>query len=861
MSLSRFLRALAVGSCFLIGVASAQPQSPFVPQPSKPVNTARPWTFWWWMGSTVTEVELTRQLEQLAKAGLGGVHIIPIYGVKGYEQQSIPFLSKRWLAVFAHTVREANRLGLGVDVTNGTGWSFGGPTVTPDMAAHKWQLVDGRFTMALTNQQVKRSSPGSGGPALDYFDGQATEQYLRWFDSTLVTLPERPRAVYNDSYELYGANWTRNFSGEFASRRGYPLESQLRAFLDSNQTETSIRVRQDYHETLADLLADGFTRTWTGWATKNGYATRNQAHGSPGNLLDLYALATIPETESFGSSRFPIPGLRVDEGYEVDNFGTPNPLAMKFASSAANLTGKRLVSSETGTWLANHFNVSLAQLKPQMDELFTAGINHIFYHGTTYSPTTESWPGWLFYASTNYGPTAHFWNELPALNRYIERCQTRLQTSKADNDVLVYFPIHDLWATKAKSAGGVHQLEVHHVDRWLLQLPFGKLCETLLKRGYSFDYVSDKQLNQISVKSGQIQASGGRYRVILVPACQYIPEATLRRLRQLAKEGATIVFDQTLPQQSAGYADHVRRDASVRAMGQEMKQLKTVRVAADAIQTLQALNVLAEQLAAKGLSFIRKQRNGKPVYFITNLSDQFESGWVSISAGGTRWYRYDPLSDQTTSVPVRRTAVGNTEVWLRLLPGQSCFLTTVAPAQPIANLLTPSQTQTVVSELTGPWTLAFQTGKPAGMPTATLDRLASWTTLSDSTSYFSGKARYETTFSVSTPLKQTNIYRLSLGDVRETARVWLNGQEVGLAWSLPFELTIPATLLRLGANTLAVEVTNLSANYMRLRDGQQPNWKKFYDINIVDIRYKPFDATTWKPVPSGLLGPVRLVRE
>jgi hypothetical protein len=114
---------------------------------------------------------------------------------------------------------------------------------------------------------------------------------------------------------------------------------------------------------------------------------------------------------------------------------------------------------------------------------------------------------------------------------------------------------------------------------------------------------------------------------------------------------------------------------------------------------------------------------------------------------------------------------------------------------------------------------------------------------------------------VATPVNQAATYRLSLGDVRETARVWLNEQEVGLAWSLPFEVTIPATLLRQTDNRLVVEVVNLSANYMRLRDGQLPDWKKFYDINMVDIRYSPFNATNWKPMPSGLLGPVRLIRE
>ena len=89
------------------------------------------------MGSTVTESDITWQLENFAKAGLGGVHIIPIYGVKGLEKQAIPYLSPRWMEVLAHTVREGKRLGLGVDMTTGTGWPFGGTNVSPEFAAKK----------------------------------------------------------------------------------------------------------------------------------------------------------------------------------------------------------------------------------------------------------------------------------------------------------------------------------------------------------------------------------------------------------------------------------------------------------------------------------------------------------------------------------------------------------------------------------------------------------------------------------------------------------------------------------------------------------------------------------------------------
>ena len=703
---------------------------------------------------------------------------------------------------------------------------------------------------------------------MDYFSKAAVQQYLRRFDSTLTRLPEKPRAVYNDSYEVYGANWTDNFLTEFKNRRGYDLNDQLAAFLDTTQSANGILVHQDYHQTLAELLHDGFGRPWADWARGHGYRSRNQAHGSPGNLIDLYARADIPETESFGSSRFPIPGLRVDAGYEVDRFGTPNPLAMKFASSAAHLTGKPLVSSETGTWLANHFQVSLSQLKPQMDELFTSGINHVFYHGIPYSPPAEQWPrvdspGWLFYASTNYGPTSHFWPHLPLLNRYVERCQTRLQASRPDNDVLLYFPIHDLWATRAKSGGGIHQLEVHHVERWLLLQAVGRLGEQLLQRGYSFDFISDDLLNSLMVSGQNVQSAGGAtYQVIVVPRTTYIPATTLHRLEQLARQGARIVFEGALPQQAAGFHNHSARTADVQRLGQALQQRKTVAVSPDVFGTLGQLGIRAEPWAAEGLSFIRKRQADTTQYFITNLGNRYRQNWVTLSATG-RVDRYDPLTGQTGPLPVRKGVTGRTEVFLALEPGQSCFVN-VTPGDATPGAASPvsasAQTESVGKPiaLRTPWQFQFGPGRPALTASATLPALASWTTLSDSAGYFWGTGRYVTTFDLPAGALPNQAYTLDLGDVREVADVRLNGQPLGTAWCLPFRLEIPAGQLKPRDNRLEITVTNLSANYMRLYDRRNPGWKKFYDINIVDIRYRPFDATRWEALPSGLLGPVTL---
>ncbi|MET7255785.1 glycosyl hydrolase [Dyadobacter fermentans] len=825
----------------------------FAQSNAQKLSTSKPWTYWWWMGSAVTKADITAQLEYFSKSGLGGVHIIPIYGVKGYEKAAIPFLGDQWLEVMEHTVREGGRLGLGVDMTTGTGWPFGGPNVTIASAAQGMTVVEGKPVVKPTGQKVKRAAPGGEGLVLDPFNANGMSQYLSRFDSAFSKASAKPRAMYNDSYEAYGANWTDDFAQQFQFRRKYDLLGKLILLSDSTGNPEATLVKIDYHQTLAELLLERYAKPWTAWSREHGFVTRYQAHGSPGNLLDLYEAADIPETESFGTSRFNIPGLRVDPDYSIDQFGTPNPLAMKFASSAANLSGKKLVSSETGTWLANHFKVSLSQIKPQIDELFTAGINHVFYHGTTYSPENEGFPGWLFYASTNFGKTSHFAEHFPLLNRYVDLCQRQLQNSQPDNDVLVYFPIHDLWATKAKSGGGVHLLEVHHVDRWLLDLPFGKLSERLWKEGYAFDFVSDLQLKKFNVgANGVLNSGNASYKTLVIPSATYLPEETLAELLRLANAGANIIFDQKLPSTVTGNARHDERQEAFDETLRRLSSVQNVKVSKNLYADMSNNGVVKEQLAEKGLTFIRKKSpNGLPLYFVANLGNTFQSGWVRIGKGETM-SRNTPTRGE--SLLHTRTVGGREEIFLNLPPGESCFLEGAADGSDFPFVSGTSKEW----ELKGQWEVSFLNGKHSTPAPAKLTTLKSWTTLPDSAEYFSGKARYRIVFDLKGPLKQYADAGISLGDVREVASVKLNGKDLGTAWHIPFQLYAGHALKSKG-NVLEIEVTNLSANYMRLRDQQQPDWKKFYDINIVDITYKKFDATRWQPMPSGLLGPVKLI--
>ena len=819
------------------------------------ISTSKPWTYWWWMGSAVTQEDITAQLEGFSRAGLGGVHIIPIYGVKGYENDFVPFLTDHWLKVMEHTVVEGKRLGLGVDMTTGTGWPFGGPNVTKQMAAKTISFKDNKWTIVPTKQEVKRAAPGGEGLVFDPFHPTAMADYLTRFDSAFVHAKALPRSMYMDSYEAYGANWTDDFLKEFKKRRGYDLQNEPALLTDTTGKPGSVLVKIDYHQTLSELLRERYAHIWTSWSRKNGFLTRYQAHGSPGNLLDLYDEADVPETESFGTSRFSIPGLRIDPDYSINQFGTPNPLAMKFASSAAHFSGKKLVSSETGTWLANHFKVSLSQVKPQIDELFTSGINHIFYHGTTYSPVKETYPGWLFYASTNFGPASHFAEHFSLLNQYVERCQKLLQESQPDNDVLVYFPIHDLWSTPAKSGGGVHLLEVHHVDRWLLQLPFGQLTTKLWKEGYAFDYVSDRQLSRLSAsKNGEVTSGKSTYKTIIIPPSTYMPEETLNELARLAKSGANIIFADHFPISVTGYNLNGTRQKEFLTKLNDLKAKTTsVIVSKDWLAGLQKHGVVQEQWAKQGLTFIRKKSGDKYFYFVANLADSFKEGWIHAGKLNGNVERYDPLTNESLTLATR-TEKGENQVFLKLLPGESCFLRS-SDKKAESSVASKSEKQQVID---GIWNIEFVKGKPSLPASGKLNKAGSWISLSDTARYFSGTAKYSLDFDVAVELLSSNSIILDLGDVREVAAVKLNGKEIGTAWSIPFHLKLIPEMLKEKGNKIEIEVTNLSANYMRLRDKQAPEWKKFYDINIVDITYKKFNADNWEPMPSGLLGPVRL---
>jgi hypothetical protein len=926
----------ALSLLFFAGMATPTPAADDALAWPVLTSPTRPWTYWWWMGSAVDKTNLTRELQRYHDARLGGVHIVPIYGPKGWESNYISYLSPKWMELLGYTVSEAHRLGLGVDMTTGTGWCFGGPEVS-DRDANASVVVktydlgvgerlkekfkresiqalvafgpDGKsidltdsistngevffsppgnrvgtetsappktwriyaISQKPSGQKVKRAAPGGEGWMLNPFYQPATSDYLRRFTEAFTGYDgPKPRAMYQDSYE-YKSDWAPDFFTQFEKRRGYKLQTELPAFFGTNQDDHATRVKSDYHETVSDIMVEESEPLWVKWSHEHGFITRYEAHGSPGNLLDLYAVADIPETEVFRTNR--------------------NPLVSKFASSAAHVKGGNLVSAETGTWLAEHFTETLGEMKSLVDDMFLSGVNHVFYHGTCYSPDEAGWPGWLFYASTQMNPRNSIWRDAPALNDYIARCQSILQSGKPDNDILLYWPIYDYWNDPTNQ---LPTLQVESQQIWFENQAIGKTAHALWNRGYAFDYISDRQLQAAKVVDGKIQMPGGNYKVIVVPECKFMPLETFKQLLKLAENGATVIFEKQLPTDVPGWRDLEKRRAEFKklsarvkfvryhdsspagfAVGNETSFGKGQILESTVESTLMAANVKPEPMAEAGLSFIRRSFDGGYYYFIANRGGNNFDGWIMLGRSAKSVIILHPITSNSGLASVKQTSgFGLPLIRLQLSAGESVILRAFANEEvkgPAWNYWQPQTPDANTQTLTGLWNVKFIQGGPMLPADFQTAKLASWTTFPDTnTQAFAGTAGYSITFDapglVSSPdssgtasdtlKREHQTFFLDLGKVCQSARVKLNGQDYGTLITPPFRAVVDN--LKPTGNVLEIEVTSVAANRIRDLDRRGVPWKNFHDINFVNIDYKPFRAAAWPLTDCGLLGPVTL---
>jgi hypothetical protein len=686
------------------------------------------------------------------------------------------------------------------------------------------------FIASHTRMMVKRAAVGAEGFVLNHYDRAAIDAHLKAVGDRLAQAfgENPPHAIFSDSLEVERSDWTGDFPEQFRKRRGYDLIPYLPALVGDIGQRT-MEIRHDWGQTLSELADDNYLAPLRDWAHRHGTLLRSQTYGTPPVTLSRYALVDLPE----------------GEGSQWRHF-----TATRWASSASHLYGHQVTSSETWTWLHSPvFRATPLDMKAEADLHFLQGVNQLVAHGFPYSPPSAGEPGWRFYAAAVFNQHNPWWLVMPDIARYLQRVSFLLRQGQPVNDVAVYLPTDDAWAGFTPGNVSVNKS---------MDALVGPVVPRVLDAGYNFDFIDD----------GAIAHAGSRvpYPILILPAVQRIPLATYQKLAEYVRQGGILLATGHAPSQAPGLmaeADtpKVRELSRVLfespgASGHLVSDTNTLSAALHA--------ALAPDVAtAPEIGFVHRKLGFADAYFLVNTSNHPVQTPAAFRVQGLTGAWWDPITGTTANA-------GDPKVELSLAPYESrvlLFSKEHSPADPVHSSPAPAPI-----DLQGAWKITFS-GESQPLTTSTLH---SWTD-DEAHRYFSGQAAYETTITIPRAFlaSQHPVYlnfgegtvvttaernsgsgmRAMLeGPVREAAVVYINGQRAGAVWSAPYEVAVSG-LLRVGQNQVRVVVANLAIN--ALAKGPLPDYKA---LNAkYGERFQPQDLGNLKPLPSGILGPLRLI--
>ena len=830
------------------------------------------------------------------------------------------FLSPEHLEALRFTAEKAKELGLRMDLTLGSGWPYGGPqfsrreavgalhelspvSVTPKQArveepAHSG-AEDGEIVAALlgpvTNAPagkspylpleirgstallpsdlrgatrvtfytlglpglvyVKRAAYGADGYIVDHYSPTAIEKFIKEVADPAIQAcgPNPPYSIFCDSLEVAGENWTPDFLAEFQKRRGYDLKPLLPALFSDFGPKT-LEIRQDWGQTVTEIFNDYFEGAFTKLAAKNKTKFRIQAYGTPPAALFSYAYCDLPE----------------GEGYPWKKFTTT-----RWASSASHLLGKPVTSSEAFTWLHSVvFRATPLDMKAEADQHFLCGINQLICHGWPYTPAGVAYPGWSFYAAAVFDEKNPWWLVMPDITKYLQRISYILRQGTPANDVALFLPNSDAWA----NLGQKFSINAVMDDK------VSGLVKTITDSGYNLDFFDDQLLALRGKVSGNTLAFGDvHYRVVVLPGVERILPATMQKLEKFAKAGGIVIATGRLPELAPGYQTPDKDTQTVRDIAQRLfKDANGPGIfIADENQLGAALAKrlspdVAVSSGASEIGVVHRHTAAGEIYFVANTSNEPKSVDAAFRVAGLQPEIWNPMNGEISPATVAEKFAGSTTVHLNLEPYGSTIVAFTKRTLPAPKLSAWMGEVPPPVDLSSGWTVTFGKG---GLPVA-MDTLASWTTLTNEI-HFSGVATYEKTIttapgmlnpglSVSFDFGQATVappgsegadggprFRAALNPpVREAAVLYLNDQRVGSLWCPPYALDVTGKL-KPGENKIRVEVANLAINYMT--SIKLPNYDYAGVTRQFGNRFTPQNMSLIQPLPSGLLGPIRLV--
>ena len=686
-------------------------------------------------------------------------------------------------------------------------------TFTWQAPAGAWEIL--RVGYMASGAKVSTSSGAWQGLAIDYLDRAEFEHY--WHENIEPLLADaKPylgktlRYLVTDSWELGGVNWTPRFRAEFRARRGYDPVPYLPVvsgrILDSRNT--SNRFLNDLRRTVADLVIDGHYRPFAEFAARYGLGIHPESggpHGAPLDALETLGVSAFPQMEFWARSA--THRVRDEERFFV-----------KQGSSAAHTYGKTLVAAEGMTSIGPQWEESIWQnLKPTFDQAACEGLNRLVWHTFTSSPKEAGLPGQEYFAGTHLNPNVTWWNKAGPFLTYINRSQFLLQQGVPVSDVLIYYGDNIPNFVQYKGADPAKVLP-----------------------GYDYDAIDEYALaHRTSVKGGRVVLpEGTSYEVLVLPNRPSMSLAALRAVQKLVEGGAQVLGPK--PQRTTGIGD----DSAVRSIADNVWPKVHTNQTARAV--LAARGILPDFEGPADTDYVHRRAGDTEIYFVRNGKPEALVSQIALRVKGKAPELWHPDSGRIEDAPAYEfTADGRTRLPVALEPNGSVFVV-FRRAGTGRKATAPAVTAAPPKPVNGPWTVRFTPGWGAPAQ-ATFDKLLSWSEHPDpGIRYYSGTARYATRIDLPAGREWT----LDLGDVREIAEVWLNGQPLGILWKKPFTVKL-ASGARVGPNELEIEVVNLWPNRL-IGDQQLPPEKRLTNTNITKF-------TADSPLmPSGLLGPVVL---
>ncbi|WP_146586868.1 glycosyl hydrolase [Posidoniimonas polymericola] len=708
-------------------------------------------------------------------------------------------------------------------------------TLAWDPPQGDWTVL--RLGYSLTGARNRPAAPAGRGYEVDKLSRQAVNDY---YDAYSAILRQAVGDLYGtrlshwlvDSWEAGAQNWTDRLPQEFERLRGYDPTPYLPVLVGRvvGDAETSDRFLWDFRRTLADLFAEHHYGVLQERLQADGLRLYSEASG--------VSLETLEDT-LLNKSRVDIPmgefwvrDLHPRLMYEQDVRG---------AASAAHAYGKPIIAAEafTGGRYESPFT-----LKRVADYWLSLGINRLVYHTSAHQPLDT--PPCNAMVGTHLHRNITWAEQARPLNAYFARICWLLQQGRAVVDLAYLLP------EGAPSTPPI----------------WGDGVSPPPPPGYQHDFINvDALLSRIDVADNGdlVLPDGMRYRVLVLPKAPRMRPEVIAKLLSLAERGATIYGPRPVGSPSLmGQPDADSRFETLAASlwGDLDGASRTIRYVGQGVvvwgrslgKTLDRIG-LREDLEWSGplgaeIAWTHRRTDNADLYYLSNLSDtpvRLEARFRTARANAELWRPDTGAIESLPAVAADRRA----QVGLELERNETLFVVftdgeTELPARRSLELQE-------LATIDGPWEIEFAPNSGAP-PTFVMDDLRSLTEVDDpGVKHFSGVATYRGRFTLpadAAALADGSV--IDLGAVRDLARVWINGDRLGLQWKPPYRWDAGASL-QPGENLIEIKVTNQWTNRI-VGDLADPDAAPVLPGSRETLRFGPLTLE-----PSGLLGPVRIL--